>query len=218
MQSKTIKWKLAQSIELRWWKNYLGDKNPSEYIIWKKNYWLNLLSKIETLNLTDGLDVLDCGCGPAGVFIAMPNPIKVDAEDPLLLEYENKLDHFKRIDYPNINFYPVALEDFEPNKKYDLIFCMNAINHVSDIDFCYDKLCSMLKPNGQLVITIDAHNHSFFKNLFRTIPGDILHPHQYDLNEYNHFLTSRNLKITQTEKLKSEFFFNHYLQVAINTK
>jgi 2-polyprenyl-6-hydroxyphenyl methylase/3-demethylubiquinone-9 3-methyltransferase len=76
----------------------------------------------------------------------------------------------------------------------------------------------MLKPNGQLVITIDAHNHSFFKNLFRAIPGDVLHPHQYDLNEYNQFLTSRNLKIVKTEKLKSEFFFNHYLQVAVNTK
>ena len=46
MQSKTIKWKLAQTIELRWWKNYLGDKNPTEYRAWKKQYWLNLLSGI----------------------------------------------------------------------------------------------------------------------------------------------------------------------------
>jgi 2-polyprenyl-6-hydroxyphenyl methylase/3-demethylubiquinone-9 3-methyltransferase len=218
MQSKTLKWKLAQSIELRWWKNYLGDKNPTEYAAWKKQYWQNLLSKIETLKFTDGLEVLDCGCGPAGVFMAMPENAKVDAEDPLLLDYETNLTHFKQSNYPLIKFFAVPLEDFNPSKKYDLIFCMNAINHVSDINFCYDKLCSMLKPNGQLVITIDAHNHSFFKNLFRAIPGDVLHPHQYDLNEYNQFLTSRNLKIVKTEKLKSEFFFNHYLQVAVNTK
>jgi 2-polyprenyl-6-hydroxyphenyl methylase/3-demethylubiquinone-9 3-methyltransferase len=218
MQSKTLKWKLAQSIELRWWKNYLGDKNPAEYAAWKKQYWQNLLSKIETLKFTDGLEILDCGCGPAGVFMAMPKNVKVDAEDPLLLDYETNLAHFKQSNYPLINFFAVPLEDFNPSKKYDLIFCMNAINHVSDINFCYDKLCSMLKPNGQLVITIDAHNHSFFKNLFRAIPGDVLHPHQYDLNEYNQFLTSRKLKIVKTEKLKSEFFFNHYLQVAVNTK
>jgi 2-polyprenyl-3-methyl-5-hydroxy-6-metoxy-1,4-benzoquinol methylase len=214
MQSKTLKWKLAQNIELRWWKNYLGDKNPAEYAVWKKNYWLKLLSKIDSIDLTQNLTVLDCGCGPAGVFMALPNHLTIDAEDPLLAEYEKNLVHFKKADYPNVIFYNVPLEDFEPKQQYDLIFCMNAINHVSDIDFCYDKLCGMLKPNGQLVITIDAHNHSFFKNLFRTIPGDILHPHQYDLKEYNAFLTNRGMKILQTEKLKSEFFFNHYLQVA----
>jgi 2-polyprenyl-3-methyl-5-hydroxy-6-metoxy-1,4-benzoquinol methylase len=215
MQSKTIKWKLAQSIELRWWKNYLGDKNPTEYAIWKKNYWLSLLSKIDTIQFENGMDILDCGCGPAGVFMALPDTVNIDAEDPLLIEYENNLAHFKRSLYPTVNFYALPLEDFEPQKKYDLIFCMNAINHVSDINFCYDKLCGMLKQNGKLVITIDAHNHSFFKKLFKAVPGDVLHPHQYDLNEYNSFLESRNFTLLQTEKLKTEFFFNHYLQVAI---
>lgn len=214
MQSKTIKWKLAQSIELKWWKNYLGDKNPAEYAIWKKNYWLNLLAKTSSISIEAGMDILDCGCGPAGVFMALPDNVNIDAEDPLLNDYENNLAHFKRSLYPVVNFYAEPLEDFEPQKKYDLIFCMNAINHVSDINFCYDKLCSMLKQNGKLVITIDAHNHSFFKHLFRAVPGDVLHPHQYDLDEYNYFLESRNLSLLQTEKLKSEFFFNHYLQVA----
>jgi 2-polyprenyl-6-hydroxyphenyl methylase/3-demethylubiquinone-9 3-methyltransferase len=214
MQSKTIKWKLAQSIELRWWKSYLGDKNPAEYAIWKKNYWLNLLSKIDSIEFTNALEILDCGCGPAGVFMALPNHVGIDAEDPLLDEYEKNLPHFNRSNYPSVNFFAVPLEDFNPTKKYDVIFCMNAINHVSNIDFCYDKLCDMLKQNGQLVITIDAHNHSVFKQLFRAVPGDVLHPHQYDLNEYNNFLESRGMKILKTEKLKSEFFFNHYLQVA----
>lgn len=214
MQSKTVKWKLAQTIELRWWKNYLGDKNPAAYAAWKKNYWLKLLDKIPSLDLTQNLDVLDCGCGPAGIFMALPDQMRVDAEDPLLSEYEKHLIHFTKSDYPNVRFFSVPLEDFEPEKKYDVIFCMNAINHVSDIEFCYNKLCGMLKPGGQLVITIDAHNHTFFKKIFRTIPGDILHPHQYDLNEYNAFLNSRGLEIVRNEKLKSDFFFNHYLQVA----
>lgn len=214
MQSKTVKWKLAQHIELRWWKNYLGDKDPAQYAAWKKNYWQKLLDKIPSIDLTQSLDVLDCGCGPAGIFIALPDYMHIDAEDPLLGEYEKHLIHFQKSDYPHVTFSGVPLEDFNPEKKYDVIFCMNAINHVSDIGFCYTKLFGMLKPEGQLVITIDAHNHTFFKKLFRAIPGDILHPHQYDLDEYNCFLTSRGLEIVKTEKLKSEFFFNHYLQIG----
>ena len=91
---------------------------------------------------------------------------------------------------------------------------MNAINHVADINFSYDLLASMVKPGGKIVVTIDAHNHKFFKHLFRLVPGDILHPHQYDLKEYETFLTTRNFKIKQSEKLKDEFFFDHYMQVG----
>ena len=214
MQQKTWKWNLAQNIELRWWKNYLQDKNPTEYLVWKKEYWNNLLAQINDLKFENGCEVLDCGCGPAGVFIILPENIGLDAEDPLLNEYENNLPHFKKAMYPNVKFHALPFEDFTTEKKYDVVFCMNAINHVSDLDLCYDKLSSLLKPNGKLIITIDAHNHPFFKHLFRLIPGDVLHPHQFDLNDYEQLLTKRGLKILQTEKLKQEFFFNHYLQVA----
>ena len=214
MQSKTFKWKLAQNIELKWWKNYLHDKNPTEYLVWKKKYWQNILSSIPSLNFTEDCHVLDCGCGPAGVFIALPQNIFVDAEDPLLNDYEKNLPHFKKAMYPTVHFYSVPFEDFISTKKYDYIFCMNAINHVSDLDACYDKLVALLKPNGKLIITIDAHNHSFFKHLFRFVPGDVLHPHQFDLTEYELLLSNRGLKILQTINLKKEFFFNHYLQVA----
>jgi len=50
--------------------------------------------------------------------------------------------------------------------------------------------------------------------LFRFIPGDILHPHQFNLKEYSHFLEQYNCKILKTVTLKNEFFFNHYMIVA----
>jgi len=71
-----------------------------------------------------------------------------------------------------------------------------------------------IKKDGLLIITIDAHNFSLFKYIFRLLPGDILHPHQYDISEYEKFLTDRSCEIIRRVKLKKEFFFDHYLLVA----
>lgn len=212
---KTFKWNIAQKAELQWWENYLRGKDVAAYHAWKKGYWKKLLDTIsQSCRIDDGMQILDAGCGPAGIFMNLQN-CHVDAEDPLLDQYEKNLPHFKKELYPATTFYSVPLESFTTDKKYDIVFCMNAINHVSDIRGCYDLLVSFVKPGGKIVVTIDAHNFSFLKHLFRAVPGDILHPHQYDLKEYNGFLTSRNCTILQTENLKHQLIFDHYIQVAI---
>ena len=211
---KTLKWNIAQKAELQWWENYLKGKDVEEYHIWKRNYWQGLLEIIEPVcPIENGMSVLDAGCGPAGVFMNLQQ-CKVDAIDPLLDNYNNTLPHFKTADYPYVTFFNTPMEQFATDKKYDIVFCMNAINHVIDIKHSYQLLGKWVKPGGKLVVTIDAHNHSFFKHLFRLIPGDILHPHQYDLKEYAAFITDNGFKMLQTDKLKSEFFFDHYMQVA----
>lgn len=211
---KTIKWKVAQTAELQWWKNYLKDKDTAEYLNWKKNYWNELLSKVtDVIKPKNGDSILDAGCGPAGVFTVL-NHCQVDAVDPLVDEYEKNLKHFRKTDYPFTSFHSLPFEDFETEKKYDIVFCMNAINHVSDLKKSFDKLIGLLKSNGLLVITIDAHNFSIFKFIFRLLPGDILHPHQYDITEYEKMIKDRNCGIIKQVKLKHEFFFNHYLLVG----
>jgi 2-polyprenyl-3-methyl-5-hydroxy-6-metoxy-1,4-benzoquinol methylase len=210
----TWKWKLAQSTEIRWWQNYLKKKDRSNYLNWKKNYWHKILDSVrKDISLNDGDDVLDAGCGPTGIFTIL-DKYKVDAEDPLLDLYEEKLAHFKKSDYSRVNFYPVALENFNPKKKYQCVFCMNAINHVSDLDMAFNKLVDLTKDNGSLLISIDTHNHSFFKHLFRLIPADILHPHQYNLQEYENMLISRNCTLIRSKVIKKNFFFNHCLLIA----
>lgn len=209
-----LKWKIAQWFELRWWKVYLRDKNKEEYLNWKKSYWSNLLEQIkDVVKLESGSTITDLGCGPAGIFIALPTN-NVTAVDPLLDEYENETPFFRRSDYPNIEFITSTIEGFAPNKKFDVVFCLNAINHVSDIERAYDVLTTCANSNGKVVVSIDAHNYSFFKYLFRLVPGDVLHPHQYDLREYELFLENRGMKVLKTVLLKREFFFSHYVLMA----
>ena len=209
---ETLRWKLAQYFERRWWKKYLRNKTVEDYRVWKKDYWNKLLTAGE-ISMANDCKILDAGCGPAGVFMILEKQ-KVTAVDPLLNEHEKQLIHFKKSDYKNAEFIQSPIENFKRVNYFDFIFCMNAINHVQDYETAMNNLTESLKPDGIFVMTIDAHNHSFFKHLFKAIPGDILHPHQFDLNEYKLHLMQRGVVIEKEVLLKKEFFFNHYLIVG----
>lgn len=207
-----FRWKIAQYAEIRWWQNYLKSKPADDYLQWKSNYWKDFLAQI---NITPqpGTAALDAGSGPAGIFIVLDG-LSVDAVDPLIDHYHEKLAHFKKEKYPSVSFFPVSLEEFVPQKAYDTVYSINAINHVRDLNACLDKLESTLKRGGELVISIDTHNHPFFKYLFRLIQGDILHPHQYDLQEYREMLEKRGLKIIKEAQLEKRFLFDYYVLVC----
>ncbi len=207
-----MRWKIAQAAELRWWKRYLKNKNEPAYLQWKENYWKGFIKKTG-LHFAKNECLLEVGCGPAGIFIALPKH-PIHAVDPLINQYEKKIAHFKKADYPNVVFFASPFEKFEINQSYDKVFCLNAINHVADLPSCLDKLGEGLKPGGQLILSVDAHNHSPFKKLFRMIPADILHPHQFNLEEYRQMLLERNLTIENSLTFKKEFFFNYYILIA----
>ncbi len=214
---KKWRWNIAQFVERKWWQNYLKNKDVQAYLQWKYEYWLSLYKKCNTYFEVKPSDaVLDAGCGPAGVFMLFDKN-NTTAFDPLIDSYQNDLPHFKKSMYPSINFVNAGLENFESDKQYNVIFCMNAINHVEDIYKSFDKLISFASSQAYIVVTIDAHNYSIFKKIFRMLPGDILHPHQYDLNEYQKMLTDRSCTILGTELLKHEFFFDHYMIIAKKT-
>jgi len=211
---KSLRWRTAQFFEARWWNKYLAKKDVATYLAWKKGYWQGVIDKIAgSLKMRPGQYVLDAGCGPAGIFINLPG-YQVTAFDPLLDIYEKNLPHFKKEMYPDVDFYNASLETFTSEKLFDVVFCMNAINHVSQLDEAFLTLYNCTKKGGKIVVSIDAHNHPAFKFLFRLQPADILHPHQYDLAEYEQMLTKLNCTMLQTELIKKEFLFNHYILVA----
>lgn len=204
-----LRWQIAQFFEMYWWRRYLSGKDKSAYLDWKKAYWQALLDRLD-LRIPAGAAVLDAGCGPAGIFTVLSDN-RVDALDPLLDRYEQQLPHFHRSDYPSVRFFCEPLEQFVPEKPYPFVFCLNAINHVADLPLCFDRLFACTQSGGTLLVSIDTHNHGWLKRIFRLIPGDILHPHQYDLEEYQDMLRSRGFWIEQTVLLKKEWIFSYYL-------
>lgn len=203
----TFRWKIAQALEIRWWRRYLKTKTEADYLQAKKAYWHRFLKTLE-IEVLPKASILDAGCGPAGIFMIL-NEYQVDAVDPLVNEYERDLRHFKKKNYPNVHFYNESLENFNIEKPYDTVFCLNAINHVADFNKCLDKIVAATAPDGQLILSIDVHKNKLLKALFRAIPGDVLHPHQHDLPDYIKMLERRGCNIIKTICLKPGRIFDY---------
>lgn len=210
MSKPTNKWKLAQWLEIRWWRRYLKTKSPDEYLQWKKGYWKNFLKKLG-LSIPASAKILDAGCGPAGIFIQFPEN-EVMAVDPLLGEYE-QLSHFPKGKNKKTQFQKATLEAAHL-ETYDYVFCLNVINHVSDIEKSMDKICEAVEEDGTLVLSIDAHNWKFFKYALRLLMWDALHPQQYDRKEYEEMLAKRGFEITDRVLVKKEFMFDYWALIA----
>lgn len=203
----TLLWQLAQSLEQRWWRRYLSKQPIEAYLARKTAYWQRVL--VETgVRPRPGERVLDAGCGPAGIFIALA-PHAVDALDPLLEVYRRDFPHLHAGRYPSVQFYPGPLENGAPNPPYDLVYCLNAINHVRDLDAALSALTAALTPGGRLLLSTDAHRFRSLQRLFRLLPGDALHPQQYTTADYLAKLGERGLEIVQCRVLKRGRVFDY---------
>lgn len=201
----SLRWKLAQSIEKRWWNRYLKNKNSDEYLKWKRDYWHSFMRDIDRPK-PSSLRILDAGCGPAGIFLILDHN-EVVAFDPLLGKYKN-LSAFRPDDAPWVHFEEALLEEFSA-PTFEEIYCTNAINHVRDIKAGFEKLLYLLKPGGTLIVSTDCHRYRFFKFLFRITQWDVLHPHQYGESEYATMILKEGGIIEKTSQLGGDFFFRY---------
>lgn len=206
----SFKWKIAQKLERLWWKRYLGKQSVEEYRAWKYQYWKKLYSYFsDIVSLKTEHQVADLGCGPAGIFSYFEN--ELTAVDPLLESYEKDLPVFNRADYPNVSFVNSSIEQYSTQKRFHLVCCLNAINHVNDIEVSFNKLFELTAGGGYCLLSIDAHNFQFLKLLFRAIPGDALHPHQYDLKEYKDMAEACGFSMRKEICYKAQYIFNYHV-------
>ena len=133
------------------------------------------------------------------------------AVDPLLDKYISNLDQFEILDFHNVEFITSTIERIHMDQQFDIVFCLNCINHVSSIQSSLRNLFNALKPGGKIILSTDAHNSNLLKSIFQLIPGDILHPHQYNIDEYKTFVNNAGFQVSSTKKLKSENIFGYWV-------
>ena len=208
----TTRWQIAQQAEIKWWRRYLRKKDKDSYYDWKKEYWRDFLANCKAVwPDKPELQILDAGCGPAGIFTILDRH-SVTAVDPLLAAYNDSLEgKFDPAEYPNVRFVNSGLEETTFTEEFDVVFCLNAINHVSDMKTAFQKLADSAKLGGSVIISIDCHNHTVLKKIFQIVPGDILHPHQYDKEEYSHFAANSGLKVVGEFRSKPGTIFDYWV-------
>ena len=206
------KWLLAQWLEIKWWKNYLRRQNVATYLRNKKAYWQRILRQLQ-LEIPSNASILDAGCGPAGIFTVL-NQQSVYAIDPLLDKYTVELQHFDPSWYPQVRFYQERLEDLNLHEVFDFVFCLNAINHVDDIELALKKLVAASRRGAKIIISTDAHKSKRLMKLFQLIPGDVLHPHQFDLEKYQELFKKQGITIHTSIRLKQGRIFDYWIFIG----
>ena len=214
------RWRIAQSFEILWWKRYLKNKPKEDYLHWKSQYWRNFLHEINLGYLLDvsmeQKTILDAGCGPAGIFTVLDNH-SVIGLDPLMEAYTKNVSQFLQADYKHVSFLNQSIETFEGHGIFDYVFCLNAINHVENLKKSINSLVESTKEDGTLIISVDAHRSKLLQRIFALLPGDILHPHQYTLQQYTSIFKNQGIEVQNVILKKREPIFDYYVLLLKKT-
>lgn len=113
--------------------------------------------------------VLDVGCGTGFItnLLAIKNPkIKFDA-----IDFSDSVDYAWRFSVKNkiknVNYIKDDFFNFNPAGKYDCIISNGVLHHMPDYPLAIEKLKSMIKPKGKLILGV---YNSYGKSVKKIVP------------------------------------------------
>jgi len=157
-----------QAVELSFqaiWVTEFKDKKHEVLEYWERYRYLNEIKTI--VKIHEDTKILDVGCGISTVLHFLNG--KKYGIDPLAESYKNLYK------YPgDIHIQKAESEDIPfMNEFFDIVFCSNVLDHVTDPHKAIDNILRVLKKNGYFVLTVEifkeqtqrdpAHPHSLTK-------------------------------------------------------
>jgi len=165
------------STELTFQKEWLNEFIPNKRKVlqyWKKYRYLDNIIKI--CKITKDSKVLDVGCGLSSVLHFIEG--KRFGVDPLADEY------LKLYKYPEGVKIKKGFSEYLPfpNTYFDVVFCSNALDHVTNPKKAISEISRVLKKEGYFVLTVEI-----FKAKTKRDPA---HPHKFLLADVFELLRS----------------------------
>ena len=137
--------------ELRFPGHYSFDDIKFYEIEGIHNIYLKEIDK----NLSDGIDVLDVGCGTglvSNLFATRYNS-KFTAVD-----FSDSIDYAKQFakdnNINNVTWIKQDFLQFKSNKKFDVIICCGVLHHIPQYNEALDLIKQLLKPGGKLLLAL----------------------------------------------------------------
>ncbi|MCF8462720.1 MAG: bifunctional 2-polyprenyl-6-hydroxyphenol methylase/3-demethylubiquinol 3-O-methyltransferase UbiG [Rickettsiaceae bacterium] len=139
------------------------------------------------------LNILDAGTGGGLASISLAKlKARVDAIDAGQKNIDAAQNYAKLNDVNNINFICSAIENFCPDKLYDVIICLEVLEHVENPKATIAHLSSLLKENGIIFVsTLDKSYISWLMSIF--IAENILNFLPQNTHEYDKFISPKML-------------------------
>lgn len=153
---------LELAFQKEWVDEFTQNKDKVlEY--WKKHRYFDYI--LQTCKITEESEVLDVGCGISSVLHFVNG--KRYGVDPLADEY------LKLYKYPEGIKVKEGFSEFLPfpNLYFDVVFCSNVLDHVTDPKKTINEISRVLKKEGYFVMTVEIFNSG--------IKRDPAHPHSF---------------------------------------
>lgn len=169
----------SQKMELEIWKNSpsIEDRN-----LW----WRSLFNDYKCIEDEKITSILEVGCGPFAWNIQFvinslkEKPIQIYLNDPLLSEYiylNKPVTDF--INKNNVIIHSCPLEELNL-EPVDMIISINVLDHVFNLNKCFESIYNNLKFGGIFIFGNDLTNETNFKNTPKNDPYGMLHPIRFD--------------------------------------
>jgi len=156
-----------------------------------------LSAEIARLPLPRPAQILEAGCGPGGNLEMLKGFGQVVAIEP---DEASRAYASERagVDVRH-GLLPQSIPDF--GKAFDLIACLDVIEHVPDDAGAVDALGKMLKPGGYLFTTVPAYRWMWSDH-------DAAHHHQrrYAMGPYRKLFENAGLKVVRTSHFNTLLF------------
>jgi 2-polyprenyl-3-methyl-5-hydroxy-6-metoxy-1,4-benzoquinol methylase len=160
--------------------NFPGRYTWEDLKFYKEQGIHNIYLKEIDAVMSDGIDVLDVGCGTGLVSNIFADKYKcnitaVDFSDSI--DYARKFAKDNRV--KNVQWVKEDFLKFETKKQYDVIICCGVLHHIPEYEQALDKMKSLLKPNGRLVLAVYNKYGKILKRLVNiNYNSDILYQDQ----------------------------------------
>jgi len=169
------RWLLAQEQER---KGIESAEDMREWLRVRRYTWARLLDALKgEISFDSSKRILELGGGPTSIFLALREGGKymVDPNCELLF----RLHPFMREveEYKDVNFIASPIEEAALDKQFDLIFSINALDHVGELKPVIDKIDELLA--GTLVIIVDCYADRVVRDVISFFDVDLPHPHHF---------------------------------------
>ena len=167
----------------------------TEFLRLRRHTWASLVDLLKgEIAFDSSKRILDIGCGPTSVFLALRGGEKY-VVDPTL-ERLFQLHPFMREveEYRDVNFVSRPIEETTFDKQFDLIFTINALDHVGALKPVIDKIDELLTACGILVIIVDCYADRAVRNIMSFFDVDLPHPHHFIVEDIARLFPTYQLK------------------------
>jgi len=100
----------------------------------------------------EGKTILDCGCSCSKLLDIINEEFK--PQNVTGYDFSSKTIEIARILYPKIKFRNFDLVKNKPDEKFDVVFCTQVLEHISQPEAALNNLINLTKARGAILITV----------------------------------------------------------------